>query len=193
MMNSETVLKLYDAANQMKLALANQDNEAMFRSCINSFVSTARSVTMVMEKECKPINMTDWYKSKMESLGGSPLFKFFNDQRVYSIHKGVIQPIKKGHEVISSKFWYMENKKGEKIINGNAEIEADIPSYNTGDITSFSEDGTMWAWFFDDVKKRMPDDTGNVLRLCETYYLCLKWLVEEWFREQHRRGVINAN
>lgn len=192
MSNSLTVLKLRDAASQMKLALANLQDETMFRSCINAYISAARSVTMVLEKECKPLEMTDWYKAQTAKLGKSPLFRFFNDQRVYSIHKGVVQPVKKGHEVLSTEFWYEENEKGESKLHSNTEIQADIPSFNVGDIASFSDDGTMWAWFFDGIEKHMPRDTGNVLRLCENYYLCLKWLVEEWFREQHRREVAES-
>lgn len=192
MSNLQTVLKLRDAANQMKLALVNLRDEAIFRSCINAFISAARSVTMVMEKECEALEMADWYKYQTTKLGESDLFRFFNDQRVYSIHKGVVQPIKISHEVTSSEFRYEKNTDGESKLHGNSEIKADIFSFNAGDIASFSDEHTMWAWFFDGVEKRLPGDTGNVLRLCETYYVCLKWLVEEWFREQHRSGVAKS-
>lgn len=43
-------LKLQDAGTQMKLAIANSTDEAIFRSCINSYISLARSVTFVMEE-----------------------------------------------------------------------------------------------------------------------------------------------
>jgi hypothetical protein len=48
---TETQLKLRDAGTQMKLAIENNGNEDIFRSCINAYISAARSVAMVMEKE----------------------------------------------------------------------------------------------------------------------------------------------
>jgi len=189
MTKPETILKLRDAANQMKFAIENLRDEEKFRSCINSYLSAGRSVTMVLERECKPLGMTDWYKSQTKLLGESPLFRLFNAQRVYSIHKGVVQPVRKGHKVKSAKFWYKKDNEGNQKLHSNAVIEADEPVLNIRDIASFSEDGTMWAWFFDGIEGYMPGDSGNVLRLCEDYYLCLKWLVEEWIREKYRRGI----
>lgn len=188
MPHTETVLKLRDAASQMKLAIAHINDEEIFRSCINAFLSTARSVTMVLERECKPLEMTDWYKQQTDKLGKVPLFRFFNDQRVYSIHRGAVQPVKKAHEVISANFWYEKNGAGKQTLAASSEIRADQLCINARDIASFSEDGMIWAWFFSEPQVLIPGDTGNVLRLCEDYYVCLKWLVEEWFRERHRRG-----
>ena len=188
MQDTETVLKLRDAASQMKLAIAHINDEETFRSCINAFLSAARSVTMVLERECKPLEMTDWYKRKTEILGKTPLFRFFNDQRVYSIHRGVVQPVRKEHEVISASFWYEQNETGKQTLAASSEIRANHLSINTRDIAAFSTDGMIWAWFFSEPQIHMPGDSGNVLRLCEDYYVCLKWFVEEWFRERHRRG-----
>ena len=90
---TQTEIKLSDAAVQMKLALEKSDSEAVFRSCINSFISSARSVTMVMEKESAPIpELKKWYKNEMEQLSQLPVMKFFKEQRTHSIHRASISP-----------------------------------------------------------------------------------------------------
>lgn len=188
MPDSDVVIKLRDAANQMILALATRDEEIL-RSCINSYISSARSVTMVLERESKHIGMLDWYKQQMKTFGNAPLFRFFNAQRVHSIHKGSIKPVKKSHKVLSVSYWYVVDKYGKNKLEGTTEIEAEVPSVNARDIVSHSEDGMLYAWCFSEIEDFMPGDTGNVFRLCEDYYLLLKWLIEEWFREQYRRGI----
>lgn len=39
----------------------------------------------------------------------------------------------------------------------------------------------MSVWCFDGIEEFMPGDSGNVLRLCDDYFVILKWLVQEWY------------
>lgn len=48
---TETEMKLRDAATQMKLALEHMTDDEVVRSCVNSYISLARSVTFVMQRE----------------------------------------------------------------------------------------------------------------------------------------------
>ena len=90
---TETEMKLRDAATQMKMALAHVAEKEIVRSCINSYISHARSVTFVMQSEsAQNPELLSWYEAQMADLKKMPLMKFFNAQRVYSIHKGVITP-----------------------------------------------------------------------------------------------------
>lgn len=90
---TDTEMKLRDAATQMKMALAHASDEEIVRSCVNSYISHARSVTFVMQRESAGSSgLTAWYEAEMAVLKQAPFLKFFNEQRVYSIHKGVIAP-----------------------------------------------------------------------------------------------------
>src|SRR3989338_7582120 len=92
---TQTELKLRDAATQMKLAIKNMDDENILRSCINSFISQARSVTLVMQKESAySPGLKNWYKNKMEQRKQLPILKFFNDKRIHTIHIGNVEPSK---------------------------------------------------------------------------------------------------
>ncbi|MFN2514549.1 MAG: hypothetical protein ABR568_24460, partial [Pyrinomonadaceae bacterium] len=91
---TETQLKLRDAGTQMKLAVENNGNEDVFRSCVNGYISAARSVTMIMEKESAIYpELLAWYKAQMAELGKLPIMKFFNERRVHTIHRGNIKPV----------------------------------------------------------------------------------------------------
>jgi hypothetical protein len=91
---TKSEMKLRDAETQLRLALEHTDNEDTARSCINSFLSTARSVTFVMQAESSArAGLAAWYRRRMDALMGStkaPLLRFFNDSRVRSIHRGVV-------------------------------------------------------------------------------------------------------
>ena len=139
---TETQLKLQDAATQMKLALSSSDDIEVVRSCVNSFISHARSVTFVLQRESSGYpRLEKWYERKQVEIKKNPLLRFFNDRRVYSIHKGVVIPRAHSSPAYSVK------------ING-----VELPS-----------SGTMTALRFEGVDKFIPGDSGNVFRLCEEY------------------------
>jgi hypothetical protein len=148
----ETQLKLRDAGNQMKLALANWNDEDIFRSCVNSFISHARSVTFVMQKESSGSpELLAWYEARMAELKKLPIMKFFHEQRTHIIHRGVVRPVS---HTIPVREMTVEGKK----ITG----------------------GTVTAWAFSDAHEYIPGSNGNVGKLCEQYFLILKDLVHDW-------------
>lgn len=148
----ETQLKLRDAGNQMKLALANWGDEDIFRSCVNSYISHARSVTFVMQKESSGNSeLLKWYEERMAELKQLPIMKFFHEQRTHIIHRGIVRPVS---HTIPVKEIIVEGKK------------------LTG--------GTVTTWAFSDAHKYIPGSNGNVGKLCERYFLILKDLVHEW-------------
>ncbi len=156
-MKTDTELKLKDAASQMKLAIKHSGDDDIFRSCINSFISTGRSVTFVMQKESKSLDILgEWYEEQMSHLKKCPIMKFFHDNRTHTIHKGVIKPTKKIIPV-----WDVK-------VNG-------IPQPGIK---------TVMIWKFDNIDKFMPGNSGNVFRLCELYYITLKWLVSKWLEKR---------
>jgi len=156
---TETLMKLRDAATQMKLALDSKSDIEVIRSCVNSFISHARSVTFVMQRESSGYpELEEWYLQKQEELKTNPLLKFFNDRRVYSIHKGVVAP------TIRS-----------------------TPAYNiTVNGIQQPGTGTMTVLQFEGVDKFIQGSSGNVFRMCEEYFVILKQLVHQWLLERQK-------
>lgn len=155
---TETQLKLRDAGTQMKLAIENVGDEDVFRSCVNAYISAARSVTMIMEKESAIYpELLAWYKAQMAELGKLPIMKFFNERRVHTIHRGNVKPVS-----YKMPIWDMV-VDGKKLEPGT---------------------GIMTVWTFDNVNEYMPGKSGNVFNLCEQYFLILRTLVHEWLSQK---------
>jgi len=159
---TDTEFKLRDAASQMKLALKHTGDDDTLRSCINAFISHARSVTFIMQEESSGFPALEgWYKEQMSHIGELPIMKFFNEKRVHTIHKGVIKPTKHTTPV-----WDLK-------VNG-------IPKPGIG---------TMTFWQFEGVVNFMPNDSGGVFRLCEEYFKILRRLVTEWLKKRREFGI----
>ena len=149
---TETQLKLRDAGNQMKLAWANCGDEDVFRSCVNAYISHARSVTFLMQKESSGNpELVEWYEKRMEELKQLLIMKFFNEQRVHIIHRGIVKPVSHSFPVNDLTF---EGKNLGK--------------------------GTVTTYVFSDAHKYIPNSNGNVGKLCEQYFTILKTLVHQW-------------
>src|SRR5258708_16040498 len=90
---TETEMKLRDAETQLRLALAHTVEEETVRSCINSLISSTRSVTFVMQTEFS--GCSDLVGERMVALNASslsPLLRFFIEHRVSSIHPVSVLP-----------------------------------------------------------------------------------------------------
>ena len=164
---TETEIKLQDTHTQFQLAIIHADDEDVFRSCINSFISAARSVTMVMEKETnKNPELLEWYKTETAEFATDPVMMFFNSQRVHTVHLGNVKP--KSHSMP------VRNIQGEPT----------------------ADDTMMSLWVFDNVEEFLPGETGNVFRLCDHYLQTLAVMVNEWryLKDviENPRGVIDG-
>lgn len=159
---TETEMKLRDAATQMKLAVEHMANDETVRSCVNSYISLARSVTFVMQRESAEYpELKAWYEDRMSSLKELPILRFFNASRVYSIHKGVVAPIAHTAPIHDLKIDGVLQPPG----------------------------GTMTFLRFDGIEKFIPGSSGGVFRLCEEYFLLLKSLVGEWLAKRNALGI----
>jgi len=183
---TETELKLQDAGTQMRLAISNAASEEVFRSCINAYLATSRSVTMVMEKESADFGqpLLDWYKHSIQPFAEAPFFKFFNSQRVHSVHRGVVHPTK---QVFRTAHFCSEgdvvNSSASDVVH-HLEVLSECAPANEGDVLSLMPDGTMVTWVFDEFKDVWPHHSGNVLALCEMHFLALKRLVLDWLAQK---------
>ncbi len=159
---TDTELKLCDAATQMKLIFKHNGDDEILRSCINAYLSHARSVTFVMQKESSAYpELVAWYKARMSKLQSVPIMKFFNAKRVHTIHKGVVKPIKHVTPISNLK-------------------ENGVP---------LPGQATMIFWQFDGVDKFVTGSSGGVFRLCEEYFVILREFVGEWLKKRQELDI----
>ena len=159
---TQTEMKLRDAATQMRIAMANAADESVVRSCVNSFIAAARSVTFVMQSEsAKSPELKAWYEEQMGGMKALPLLRFFNEQRVYSIHKGVVAPTTEHFP---------------------------LQSITVGGVTTTGE-GTIALLRFTGTEEFLPGESGGVFRLCEQYFIILHGLVIAWLNKRTELGI----
>lgn len=177
---TETQLKLSDAGTQMKLALAHATEDDVFRSCVNAFIASARSVTMVMERESATNpELRVWYKTQMATLGQEPLFKFFNHQRIYTIHRGVVQP-ERGSFPVTKMEWARKYDPARGIwSSGRFTAPGEEPPAEVGDVIIAGPDFAI-TWSIPEAKQFMPESSANLFKLCEDYFVQLKGFVHAW-------------
>lgn len=160
---TETELKLRDAEIQFRLALENTGDEDVVRSCINSMITTARSVTMVMERESAIHDaLLSWYKTRIVNLKESEhgvLLKYFNENRTYTIHKGVVTP---------------------------ARLTAQVTDFTKNGVPQpISPDATMIFYRFANPPGDKVDDSAGIFRLCRAYLDVMGALVAEWLVQRN--------
>lgn len=187
---TDTELKLKDAATQMRLALQNPLDESIFRSCINAFISAGRSVTLVLQKESggSP-ELREWYRTKSDLLKEDPVFRFFNKKRVHTIHHGVVRPLARRFPVSQQKSRIKDLTDRGQVTEFEFLVNSRERPASPGDVLHLSPNGEATVWVFEDVGSFLPGDSGNVLRLCESYFLALKRLVAEWLQERRGSGL----
>lgn len=159
---SETQLKLRDAGIQMKLAVQHIGDDAIFRSCVNAFITASRSILEVMKEEslCNE-QLLNWYDTQVLALKGIPVERFFFQQRELTMHRGNVKP-----RLLTAPITNMM-LNGEKLF----------------------DKGTMFVWRFDGIDKYMPGSSGNVVKLCEQHFLLLKQLVHAWLAQREIRRL----
>lgn len=155
---TETQLKLRDAGIQMRLGMANTDDEDVFGSCINSFISAGTSILDVIKEESQGnLKLLRWCEVEIQKVKALGVVRFFADQRDVTIHRETIKPKSCSTPV-------------SLVIDGK-----EMP-----------EQVMMRVWIFENVGMYLPGDTGNVFRLCEQYFGILKSLVHRWLGEKER-------
>jgi len=168
----------------MKLALQHGADDVMFRTCINAFLAAARSVTMIMEQEseaCPPLH--DWYKDQTSAMSKDALCRFFVNQRNLSIHKAVVQPKRAFFVVKNAEWWRQRHPERGWIAAGKFTTPDEGPDAAVGDVIFAGRDHAL-TWIFPDAPQGMADDTCNVIRLCETYFIRLRLMVADWLEKR---------
>ncbi len=84
---SNTQQKLMYASVMLEQAKLNSNDYSVFIANLDAFVTNARSVTLIMQKEFDSITgFKEWYDIKQTEMKNDPDFKFFNKLRVDTTH-----------------------------------------------------------------------------------------------------------
>lgn len=179
----DTQQKYNEAEYFLGMMKENIDNRQKFEYNVNAFVSAARSVTSVLQKDCSKYSEFDeWYCKTQLQMKRNELFKFFKKNRDYSIHEGTIN-MKSNIEIeVPSLEIQADMNSVEAIVrkaNGTIKDYECFESPVKSTITSKQDDKEIieYRWVF----KNSPNEYRNVgvITLCNEYLNGLKVIVDD--------------
>jgi hypothetical protein len=167
---NETLKRLEEAIELIKRLKKSSHDRTAFRTNLNSFITSARSITFVMQKEFKHVSGFDkWYDQKVRNTKDE-ICEFFVKQRNIIQKEGSVRLIVSASTSVVSELAgkmiipMIRNKKGKFVVDKKAQVTTDgIPHQIKPKILVKSS-----------FKERPNEDAVD---LCEKYLLKLKGLV----------------
>lgn len=178
----DTQQKYNEAEYFLGMMKENDENRQRFKYNLSAFVSAARSVTFVLQKE-RPKNpeSDEWYVKKqkwMKEDVRKVLFEFFVEKRNYVLKEGLINP--QAEISITVDVPIVVSVSFEAVIR---DAEGNLKDYEYSEppakpkpaFKPNRKEETKYKWFFKDWQHTDED----VITLCERHLKELKIIVEE--------------
>ena len=176
----DTQQKYNEAEYFLEMMKDNDENRQRFEYNLSAFLSAARSVTFVLQKESsKNPKFDEWYCKKQMQMKRDKLFKFLKKKRDSGIHKKIIKPRAEisitipCSSVAASYSVEAIVRNAEGIITDYEYSESPAKPKPASKPNGIEE--TKYKWFFND----WPEPDEDVITLCEKYLEGLKLIVEE--------------
>ena len=170
----DTLEKMEEARYFLSCMKSDLINVSHFKFNLSAFLSAARSVTLIIQKELSPVpGFSDWYSRKQNKFETDKLMKFFNKKRVLLIHEEPVRPRKEVHIAYKDSI-HLNDKLAVFVLHadGSTEIREGGQQFS-GKKTIKNKPDVKHLWFFDD----MPNQ--DLISLCEEYLEKLQQLVME--------------
>jgi len=172
-MISNTRDKLNEAKYFLEHMKENLSDRDAFKYNLSAYLSSARSVTFIMQSEFDKVSgYKEWYSEEQSRMKEDDNMVFFNDKRAMTIHK---QPVRPSAHInvgiteqvsIGENFSYVITHDDGTVERGGSESVTPPPPAKT-EITS------EWLWYFDEFPKK------DIVTLCEEHIVKLETLVAE--------------
>ena len=144
---------------------------------------------MVMEREsAHSPELLKWYKDQTSALSADPLFRFFNDQRVHTIHRGNVLPDKGTFPYDSLSVTERQDPYRGVVKGFHIRGKGPTPRIRPNDVINTTTEGYAIFWSFPAAEKYLPNGSTNVFRLCEDYFVRLKTIVHAWLAVRASSG-----
>lgn len=177
---SDTQEKLKEAEYFLKSMFETYFSLKKFKYNLNAFICSARSVTLIMQKEYhKKPGFKKWYSEKQKEMNKDELLRFFNNARKITIHQKPLNLAEmdklkqKLKSQIPNGWGYAVTSKGECVW---------ITPKGTRVVVFEFNDKTKHLYWFERPPKSFLNvglKDFNVLTLCRLYHAYLLDLVKE--------------
>jgi len=172
-MITNTSEKLNEAKYFLECMKMKQSDRDAFKYNLSAFLSAARSLTLVMQKEFKHVSgFEEWYAKKRVNMRSDNSMKLLNDKRVMTIHKQPVRPHAHININISEQVSISESIS-VVITHANGTVEKREKKPILPPTTAKTKVKTEWRWYFNELLEK------DVITVCEEHVVKLENLVAE--------------
>jgi hypothetical protein len=156
--------KLDEAKYFLEQIKSNIENDRALKHNLSAFLSSARSITFVLQNEYSDNpNFGTWYAKKQEEMRNDNLLSFFVNKRNYVVKENSITPIKQRIITISDVGTAYESVTVMKKNPDGTEVVSQSTEQIAGAHIKPKDTEVEVKWFFEDY----PDK--DIITLCEDY------------------------
>lgn len=154
-----------------------------FRYNLSAFLSAFRSITLFMQKEFNSVDgFTSWYKIKQSQMMSDKILKFFNEQRVQTIHVQPIsaRPSQNQMNIPEIDLTRLNNFSITSNINKDGIMDNPVLTRTTNEGESTVEEVTATTlWVFSDLPLEDNFSGKDIVSLCEEKLTQLQTIAQE--------------
>lgn len=171
---TDTREKLLEAKYFLERMIENQAERNAFTYNLSAFLSSARSVTLIMQKEFGNVpGFADWYDVQKGKMITDDKMKILDDKRDVTIHQKPIRP-RAQVDVRITEHITMTDSVSVLVVRADGTVERhnSMPSPPPPAPTK-TESTVEWRWYFDEI----PD--MDVITVCREHISKLESIVAE--------------
>jgi hypothetical protein len=172
-LRNDTLNKLEESGYFLIQMKHTANDWKLFKFNLSAFLSAARSITLVMQKEyAQAEDFKNWYKPKQEEMRKDELLIFFANLRDISIHQKQVNPRFQSSFTVADLF---AMPSGSTIVMGDKNEGTYLTNASVAEVaaTNVTKIRAIQKWYMDE----KPDE--DVITLCERYLSSMSTLVYE--------------
>jgi len=166
--------KLVEAKYFLERMIENHAERDAFKYNLSAFLSAARSVTLIMQKEFGNVpGFTDWYSVQQGRMRDDSKMKILANKRDLTIHQEPVRP--RAHVDLSATGHVIVTASVSMVVihaDGTVERRDSTPS-TPPPAPAKTEPTVEWHWYFDEI----PDT--DVITICKEHVGKLESIVAE--------------
>jgi len=170
---TSTKEKLLEAKYFLERMIENRANRDAFKYNLSAFLSAARSVTLIMQKEFgNVLGFADWYAVQKSKMATDDKMKILDDKRDVTIHQEPIRP--RAHVFVSiTDHINVTDSVSVHVIRADGTIERHNSTPSPPPAPNETESTVEWRWYFDEIPNI------DVIEVCREHISKLESIVAE--------------
>jgi len=171
---TDTREKLLEAKYFLERMVENQDKRDVFKYNLSAFLSAARSVTWIMQREFGKVpGFIEWYRIQQDKMRSDEKMRILGDKRHATTHEEPVRPHAQVGVTVTERL-IMTDSVSVVVTHADGTIErSDSTSPPPPPASATTQPNAEWRWSFDEI----PD--MDVITVCREHMSKLESIVAD--------------